>query len=152
MVRKRAHNPDTVVMASNSSVLPAGQISGSALDDYDVMTSSTMSIISEAESDLDTSGGSARSMSTSVVNSHTSNNAGQASSFRSSPLPSYGQNSGKNNRKSEAWYSHILTIEDLVEVDPPRGKFIFNLQELVTKKQAILSSHELSTEVCYLVI
>ena len=149
MVRKRAHNPDNVAMTSNPSVLPAGQIGGSALDDYDVMTSSTMSIISEAESDLDTSGGSGRSMSTSVVNAHTINNAGQNSSFRSSPLPSYNQNCGKNNRKSEAWYSHILTIEDLVEVDPPRGKFIFNLQELVTKKQAILSSHELSTEVCF---
>ena len=150
MVRKRAHNPDPIAISSNSCAVSTGQIPVSALDDYDVMTSSTMSIISEAESDLDTSGGSGRNITTGVPNTQTSNNAASTSSFRSSPPPNYKQNCAKNNRRSEAWYSHILTIEDLIEVDAARGKFIFNLQELVTKKQAILSSHELSTEVYYL--
>jgi len=101
------------------------------------MTSSTMSILSEAESDLDTSGGSGRSIATGGVN------PGKATS----PPPNYySHHYGKSNRKSEAWYTHILTIEDLVEVDPARGKFIFNLQELVTKKQTILAAHELSPE------
>ena len=131
MVRKRAHQPESIVLTSNAGTLPTTQIGGPTLDDYDVMTSSTMSILSEAESDLDTSGGSGRGIH----------------QTRSSPSP--GLYDWKNNQKTEAWYSHILTIEDLVEVDPPRGKFLFSLQELVTKKQAILASHELSTEVTF---
>jgi len=98
------------------------------LDDYDIMTSSTMSVLSEAESDLDTSGGSGKGIY----------------QTRSSPSP--GLHDLRNDQKTEAWYAHILTVEDLVEVDPPRGKFLASLQELVTKKQAILASHELSTE------
>ena len=129
MVRKRAHQPEILNVNSNTELPPATHIGGPTLDDYDVMTSSTMSILSEAESDLDTSGGSGKG-------SHQP---------RSSPSP--GLNDWKNNQKNEAWYSHILSIEDLVEVDPPRGKFLLSLQELVTKKQAILASHELSTEV-----
>ena len=143
MVRRRAHNSDTAT--TNSSTAVAGQISG--FDDYDVMTSSTMSILSEAESDLDTSGGSGRSISAGLVNTPLSNTACQSNSFRSSPLPSQSHYTGKNNRKEEALYAHILTIDDLVEVDPEKGKIISSLQELATKKHTVLAAHELSTEV-----
>ena len=131
MVRKRAHIKEQIVPSTHPST-------SSAFDDYDVMTSSTMSILSEAESELDTSGGSCRSIA-----------AGGASLGKaSSPHPNYdNHHHGKTSRKNESWYSHILTIEDLVEVDPARGKFIYNLQELVTKKQTILAAHELSPEV-----
>ena len=129
MVRKRAHQPETI--NTNTETCPAAQVGGPTFDDYDIMTSSTMSILSEAESDLDTSGGSGKGIY----------------QTRSSPSP--GLHDLKNNQKTEAWYSHILTVEDLVEVDPPRGKFLASLQELVTKKQAILASHELSTEVIF---
>ena len=145
MVRRRAHNSDTAT--TNSSTAVAGQISGANFDDYDVMTSSTMSILSEAESDLDTSGGSGRSISAGLVNAPLSNTACQSNSFRSSPLPSQNHHTGKNNRKEEAWYGHILTIDDLVEVDPEKGKIISSLQELATKKHTVLAAHELSTEV-----
>jgi len=126
MVRKRAHQPETI--NTNTETCSAAQVGGPTFDDYDIMTSSTMSILSEAESDLDTSGGSGKGIY----------------QTRSSPSP--GLHDLKNDQKTEAWYAHILTVEDLVEVDPPRGKFLASLQELVTKKQAILASHELSTE------
>ena len=129
MVRKRAHQPENLNNDCTANSCPATQIGGPTLDDYDIMTSSTMSVLSEAESDLDTSGGSGKGIY----------------QTRSSPSP--GLHDLRNDQKTEAWYAHILTVEDLVEVDPPRGKFLASLQELVTKKQAILASHELSTEV-----
>ena len=129
MVRKRAHQPASVNINSDNDALAPTQVGGTTFDDYDVMTSSTMSILSEAESDLDTSGGSVRGQN------------------RLSPSP--GMNDWKNSQTTEAWYSHILSIDDLAEVDPPRGKFLLSLQELVTKKQAIQASHEFSTEVTF---
>ena len=149
MVRKRVHNPDQVVISATSCP-PATKSLGTVLDDYDVMTSSTLSILSEAESDLDTSGGSGRSIVAGLATTPSGNNMSQTNCYRSSPPSSYNNQYGNNTNENQAWYSHILTIEDLVEVDPSRGQFIFSLQDLVTKKQAVLATHELSTEV-YLV-
>ena len=58
MVRKRAHQPETI--NTNTETCSSAQVGGPTFDDYDIMTSSTMSILSEAESDLDTSGGSGK--------------------------------------------------------------------------------------------
>merc|ERR1719433_414923 len=37
---------------------------------------------------------------------------------------------------------HILTIEDLVEIDPNRGKFLIKLQDLVNQKQNMVNESE----------
>ena len=37
--------------------------------------------------------------------------------------------------QEDSWYSDILTIEDLVEIDPDRGNFLLKLQEFVNEKQ-----------------
>ena len=110
------------------------------------MTSSTLSVLSEAESDLDTSGGSGRSAVTAIPNTGNSGGSCQPNHYRSNTKSNQGQCHGYLE-ESQAWYSHILTIDDLVEVDPARGQFLVSLQDLVTKKQAILAAHELSTEV-----
>lgn len=69
----------------------------------DVMTSSTLSILSE-ESDLDSSG-------------------------------------DKSNLSiQESWFSNILQLEDLVEVDPSRGQFLVQLQELIGRKQNVVAT------------
>lgn len=39
-----------------------------------------------------------------------------------------------------SWFSSILAIEDLVEIDPVRGKFLLALQELAAQKQNLLST------------
>ena len=110
------------------------------------MTSSTLSVLSEAESDLDTSGGSGRSAVTSIPNTANAGASCQPNHYRSNTQSNQGQ-FHSYLQESQAWYSHILTIDDLVEVDPARGQFLVSLQDLVTKKQAILAAHELSTEV-----
>merc|ERR1719323_2280593 len=38
----------------------------------------------------------------------------------------------------DSWFADILTIEDLVEIDPNRGQFLLKLQELVNEKQNLL--------------
>ena len=151
MVRKRAHIvADIAISSSSTSSTPApGQIAGAGgPEEYDVMTSSTVSVLSEAESDLDTSGGSGRSIVTSAL--PTTSNAGgscQANLYRSNSQSNQGHHHRNYLDESPAWYSHILTIDDLVEMDPTRGQFLASLQDLVAKKQAILAAHELSTEV-----
>ena len=151
MVRKRANYPDHATMGTNSYAHPlVGQMGGTApaaADEYDIMTSSTLSVLSEAESDLDTSGGSGRSVTAGAA---TTSNAGQNNLCISTPPPSFNPPCSKISHERDGWYSHILTIEDLVEVDPARGQFLLSLQDLVAKKQAVLAAHELSTEVCLL--
>ena len=134
MVRKRAHIIEPVgVPASTPSTL--GGSGGVPTEDYDVMTSSTVSILSEAESDLDTSAGSGRSM----IAGASSNNYIQGSTSD--------HQRGDQAVDDQAWYAHLLAIEDLAIVDPPRGRFLSTLQDLVTKKHAMLAAHELSPPV-----
>ena len=132
MVRKRAHIEPVGAPASTPSSLVGGG-GGVPAEDYDVMTSSTLSILSEAESDLDTSGGSGRSMI-----------PGTSSNF---PHATNDSQRGDQAGDEQAWYAHLLAIEDLAVVDPPRGRFLSSLQDLVTKKHAILAANELSPAV-----
>ncbi|XP_035704354.1 E3 ubiquitin-protein ligase HECTD1 [Folsomia candida] len=46
--------------------------------------------------------------------------------------------------ENKPWYSGILTIEDLTEIDPPRARFLNQLQELATQKRRILHDNSLS--------
>jgi len=42
------------------------------------------------------------------------------------------------------WHYGILTIEDLMEIDPPRARFLHQLQELAMQKRQILHDNSLS--------
>lgn len=42
------------------------------------------------------------------------------------------------------WHHGILTIEDLMEIDPPRARFLHQLQELAMQKRQILHDNSLS--------
>lgn len=42
------------------------------------------------------------------------------------------------------WHYGILTIEDLMEIDPPRARFLQQLQELAIQKRQILHDNSLS--------
>ena len=46
--------------------------------------------------------------------------------------------SGGSTFTEDSWYSDILSIDDLVEIDPDRGQFLLKLQELVNEKQNLL--------------
>lgn len=43
----------------------------------------------------------------------------------------------------ESWFADILSIDDLLEIDPARGEFLIKLQELINEKQNLLSEEEL---------
>lgn len=45
------------------------------------------------------------------------------------------------------WFSHLLSIDDLANVDPVRGEFLLQLQDLANQKQAILGQPEISDDV-----
>merc|ERR1719219_1069325 len=42
----------------------------------------------------------------------------------------------------DSWFADILTIEDLVEIDPNRGEFLIKLQDLVNQKQNMVNDAE----------
>jgi len=42
----------------------------------------------------------------------------------------------------DSWFADILTIEDLVEIDPNRGEFLIKLQDLVNQKQNMVNESE----------
>ena len=44
----------------------------------------------------------------------------------------------------ESWFADILSIDDLIEIDPNRGEFLAKLQELVNEKQNILNDEDLN--------
>lgn len=46
--------------------------------------------------------------------------------------------------ETKPWHAGILTIEDLMEVDPPRARFLRQLQELAAMKRHILHDNSLS--------
>jgi E3 ubiquitin-protein ligase HECTD1 len=46
--------------------------------------------------------------------------------------------------ENRPWYSGILTVEDLMEIDPPRARFLQQLQELAAQKRHILHDNSLS--------
>lgn len=46
--------------------------------------------------------------------------------------------------EAKPWYSGILNIEDLMEIDPPRARFLHQLQELAAQKRHILHDNSLS--------
>ncbi|XP_046664774.1 E3 ubiquitin-protein ligase HECTD1 isoform X3 [Homalodisca vitripennis] len=48
--------------------------------------------------------------------------------------------------ETKPWFSGILTVEDLYEVDPERGRFLRELRELVARKQRIVQDNTLSPE------
>jgi len=96
--------------------LESEELGGNAAGD--IMTSSTLSVLSE-ESDPDTF----------LIE--------KASSETSSPLP---------QPSSSPWYTSLLTIDDLMVVDPNRAKFLVHLQEMIAEKQAILGDDDLSDE------
>ena len=39
-------------------------------------------------------------------------------------------------------FADILTIEDLVEIDPNRGEFLIKLQDLINQKQNLINEKE----------
>jgi len=80
----------------------------------DPMTSSIMSTFSE-ESDLDTSG-------------------------EKSLTPHMITGSSSLSEEGSPWFASILSAEDLIEIDPMRGKFLLNLQELAAQKQNLLAT------------
>jgi hypothetical protein len=45
---------------------------------------------------------------------------------------------------SRPWHAGILSIEDLIEIDPPRARFLQQLQELAAHKRHILHDNSLS--------
>ncbi|XP_069704389.1 E3 ubiquitin-protein ligase HECTD1 isoform X7 [Periplaneta americana] len=51
-----------------------------------------------------------------------------------------------NPEDSKPWFSGILSSEDLAEVDPVRGRFLHQLQELVARKARIAQDNTLSCE------
>lgn len=51
-----------------------------------------------------------------------------------------------NPEDSKPWFSGILGSEDLAEVDPVRGRFLHQLQELVARKTRIAQDNTLSCE------
>lgn len=51
-----------------------------------------------------------------------------------------------NEMQDDCWYDGILTQDDLNEIDPYRAKFIRILQEVVTQKQQIEQSNDLSPD------
>ncbi|PNF13783.1 hypothetical protein B7P43_G12447 [Cryptotermes secundus] len=51
-----------------------------------------------------------------------------------------------NPEDSKPWFSGILGSEDLIEVDPVRGRFLHQLQELVARKARIAQDNTLSCE------
>ena len=62
-------------------------------------------------------------------------------SEESSDLDSSG---GSSLPLDESWFADILTIDDLVEIDPNRGQFLVKLQELVNEKHNILNEEDLT--------
>lgn len=54
--------------------------------------------------------------------------------------------SHEGGEDSKPWFSSILTSEDLAEVDPVRGKFLKQLNELAQRKARILQDNALSVE------
>jgi len=96
--------------------LESEELGGNAAGD--IMTSSTLSVLFE-ESDPDTF----------LIE--------KASSETSSPSP---------QPSSSPWYTSLLTIDDLMVVDPNRAKFLVHLQEMIAEKQAILGDDDLSDE------
>jgi len=62
-------------------------------------------------------------------------------SEESSDLDSSG---GSSLPLDESWFADILTIDDLVEIDPNRGQFLVKLQELVNEKHNILNEEDLN--------
>ncbi|XP_054264078.1 E3 ubiquitin-protein ligase HECTD1-like [Macrosteles quadrilineatus] len=48
--------------------------------------------------------------------------------------------------ETKPWFSGILAVEDLYEVDPERGRFLRELRELVVRKQRIAQDNTLSPE------
>ena len=97
------------------------QSQNSALED-ELMSSSMYSILSE-ESDLDMSGGASGF------------HGGMSSATANDPFG------------TSAWFSHLLSIDDLAYVDPVRGEFLLQIQDLANQKQAILSQSDLGDEV-----
>jgi hypothetical protein len=45
---------------------------------------------------------------------------------------------------SRPWHAGILSTDDLIEIDPPRARFLQQLQELATHKRHILHDNSLS--------
>lgn len=44
------------------------------------------------------------------------------------------------SEEGSPWFASILSSEDLVDIDPMRGKFLLNLQELAAQKQNLLAT------------
>ena len=44
------------------------------------------------------------------------------------------------SEEGSPWFASILSAEDLIEIDPMRGKFLLNLQELAAQKQNLLAT------------
>merc|ERR1719384_1635392 len=47
---------------------------------------------------------------------------------------------------SGSWYKHMLSPEDLMEIDPARGEFVAALMDLIAQKQQLLSTMENESE------
>lgn len=54
--------------------------------------------------------------------------------------------SGGQASEAKSWFSHLLGLDDLTEVDRQRGNFLKTLQDLVVKKQAITSRLDLTED------
>ena len=47
---------------------------------------------------------------------------------------------------SGSWYKHMLSPEDLMDIDPARGEFVAALMDLIAQKQQLLSTMENESE------
>ena len=56
------------------------------------------------------------------------------------------KNTVKHSESAAPWYAGLLTHEDFMVVDPVRARFLQQLNELSSKKMAVLSDRELNQE------
>ena len=106
------------------------------------MASSMYSALSE-ESDLDTTNSSYAGSCCSSAQPPPA--LGRATSALSTASAGGAQASPRQGGGG-SWFSHLLGLEDLEQVDPGRGEFLRQLQELSSSKQALAARSDLSEE------
>ncbi len=108
----------------------------------ELMASSMYSALSE-ESDLDTTNSSYAGSCCSSAQPPPA--LGRATSALSTASAGGAQASPRQGGGG-SWFSHLLGLEDLEQVDPGRGEFLRQLQELSSSKQALAARSDLSEE------